>query len=186
MNKTFTLSALVVTALTSGCANFTSPARHHALNATGPQWIDYDASRRGTLLQTDKEGRLIGCAEPAPDIGLSQVNKIKVETTAADNQKNGADLEFSNTAVALAGRTQLVLALREALFRICESSINMNMTKEDTKLLFKTTLKSLSELTEAEKKTADARVMQAEKQNNEAKSSLQRAENEKLRIQMQQ
>lgn len=156
--KQITLCLLVVvSSAITGCANLTSPARDHSLSNPGVHWIDYDASRRGTFISVDKNGTYRGCAEPAPDIGLSMTTKLSASLTGADQSKTDASAEFAATALALAGRTQLVLVLRESLFRICEASLNMNFGPDQTRQLFESTLNAVTEIAKAEVAEATAR-----------------------------
>lgn len=154
-------TALVIGAL-GGCANLTPPARQHALSEKGVHWIEYDASRRGATMSVMADGTFRGCAEPAPDIGLSMVSKLSANLAGANQAKTDLSAEFSATALELAGRTQLVLVLRESLYRICEASMNTQMSAEQIKSLFESTLKTAETIAAADRDEASTRKTKAE------------------------
>jgi len=58
----------------------------------------------------------------------------------------GAEMERSVQAVALGGRDPAVLMLREMLFRVCELSMNLNLSKEETLNAYDKTLATALEM----------------------------------------
>lgn len=128
--KAVQLILLCGTAFLCGCSYMTSPARKHVLKAGTPYWLDYDASRRGTIVAPDSN-KVKSCSEPSPDVALSLVAKLE-----ASAKKTGADevsgtAEFNASVVKLAERTQMVMFLRESLYRLCEQSLNNNFSKDE-------------------------------------------------------
>lgn len=118
-----------IAALCIGCSSLTSPARPHQLEANQNYWFDYDASRRGTLLTSSTStNKFKSCAEPAPDVALSFVGKVQSEINyqELDTTQKG---ELAINVVKLAERSQMVLFFREALYRVCEMSINQDIDK---------------------------------------------------------
>ncbi|MCA9801329.1 MAG: hypothetical protein KC777_05055 [Cyanobacteria bacterium HKST-UBA02] len=115
----------------SGCASLTSPARKHTLEPGGSYLVDYDATRRGAyILQKDSGARV--CAEPAPDVALESISRIIAELRLAQQNADGkAQIELSTKVVELAGRSQLVLILRESLYRLCEQDTIVLLAKSE-------------------------------------------------------
>lgn len=134
MTRPTVVASMIVLAC-SGCASFTSPGRSTALEDGKSYWFDYDASRRGTLLvvsngtATDKKIRT--CAEPAPDVAFTLTSKIESELKYKDLDAK-AKGEVATQALKLADRTQMVMFIREAMFRLCE--INMVQPLESKNL----------------------------------------------------
>jgi hypothetical protein len=100
----------------AGCANFRPPASIHQLQANSRYWVSYDSSRRGAWIATDAAGSIKSCAEPAPDVALSFNTGLKGSVEAGGAKVSGIDASAVATAAALAGRDNVVLLAREALF----------------------------------------------------------------------
>lgn len=131
--------ALLVVAAT-GCASLTSPARVHKLEAGSSYWFDYEGSRRGMILVAvaDAKGGAVirSCAEPSPDVALA------LEASGrASGSYQGADAGVAaggrQIIDRLGERTQMVMFFREALFRVCEMSLNQNLGTEQVAALYK-------------------------------------------------
>lgn len=124
---------------TSGCSTLTSPARIHELESGKSYWFDYDATRRGTILvsadSNAKEKVLRSCAEPAPDVALNLASKIESQLSYKDisGQAKG---DLAINAVKLAERSQMVMFFREALFRLCEISVNSSLSSTEISNLY--------------------------------------------------
>ncbi len=128
---------IAVSVIVTGCSSLTDPARKHELDIKKSYWMDYDASRRGALL-FGADSSWKACAEPAPDVAIGIVAKLAGKG------------EFAQSIVNLAEKTQMVLFLRESLFRLCELSINTNITVDETKDLYKTVIDTALELVKNE------------------------------------
>lgn len=123
---------LVAVVWLGGCANLTSPTRMHELSDNKSYWFDYDASRRGALLTSKNPAgpALKTCAEPSPDIALAFTSRLlgeaKVTPPAGAGPEVAAKLEadFRSSAVELAKRTQAIMFVREAMYRLCEQALN--------------------------------------------------------------
>jgi len=149
MRSLTTLTLITGLALT-GCANFAAPSKSRTLDSTQVNWISYDASRRGTIVQP-ASSPIKTCAEPAPDIALTLVNSLKGSIDAAKTDINNIDATVSATVVALAGRNELVLVTRESLFRICEAHMNGAIQKDDVKELIAQVLSTITTIADTEK-----------------------------------
>lgn len=123
---------LLIPIVITGCASLTSPARKHeiAVEDGKSYWFDYDASRRGALMIPKDRAGHTGfkiCSEPAPDIAFDTISKFE---SKLDYEKLGAEAagELTSKAVKLAERGQTIQFLRESLFRLCELSINTELS----------------------------------------------------------
>lgn len=140
-----------------GCITFTPPAHQKELK-NGTIWLTYDASRRGTLVvPISTKTSYHFCAEPVPDVALTLANKIKlgVKQPANDISANGS-VDLGAVASALNGRTETVLLAREAMFRLCEASLNGAIPKEKYTEHFGAILKLVEELVALDKKIQDS------------------------------
>lgn len=139
----------------SGCTNFTSPARSSKLEVDTPYWFDYDASRRGAFLVPDDK-KIKVCAEPPPDVALSLVSKL--ETTIKKDEVGEATgkAEFNASVVKLAERTQMVMLLRESLYRLCEQSLRHDFTSAEILKAYEDTVKAAADLAKADVAKAEA------------------------------
>lgn len=147
----------------AGCASFTSPARKHELEASKPYWIDYDAYRRGALFIpiSTAQGRTIRtCAEPPPDVAMQLIDKFTARGGEGDINAE-VSAEVAQNALQLAQRTQIIQFLREALFRLCEISLNMRLTPEEVTSMYAKVITSAKDMSEAEKASAERSATEA-------------------------
>lgn len=147
------IAALAAIAL-SGCASLTPPARTHELTPGKPYVVDYDASRRGAYIvpvTPDGTGQFRVCAEPAPDVALESITKIIAELKLAQADVDAkTQIELSTRVVELAGRTQLVLVLRESLYRLCEQGLNGSLSQEQVSTLYTKVLDTIVMLAQSD------------------------------------
>jgi hypothetical protein len=138
--------------LLTGCATFTRPAQIHALTPNAPYLVDFDASRRGALLLPRPDGKgMMYCAEPSPDVAynsvLSLVASIQTQNPSVDAT---TQLQFQQSVVELAQRTETIQFLREALYRLCEQSLNGTMSQAAVEQEYDNALKTALALAEAD------------------------------------
>lgn len=156
MLKPILLSALALSC--GACANFSPLTKSTSVPSVSPdgaQWLTYDSSRRGTLILRDKEsGRVMSCAEPAPDTGFSFTNSFKGNGSSGGTTI-GAEASFAATLVALAGRDNLVLMTRESMFRLCEARLNGFIDNAQYNTQFSALLKQIVNIAEAIKKQSE-------------------------------
>lgn len=143
----------------ASCANLYPPSTKKEIDASTSYWISYDASRRGALV-VPRSSDIRSCAEPAPDVGLTFVNSLKGNLTKPDGTAvTGAEATASATVVALAGRNEVVLLAREALFRICEASLNGTVSDGEVKPLIELVFTKVSEIAKDRAKEAKANAL---------------------------
>lgn len=144
------LFVLTLISFVVGCSSFTSPARKHELDSKKSYWMDYDVTRRGTIV-SGSGSTWKACAEPAPDAAIGVVAKLEGGLEVAGQGEATGKGELTQSIVNLAEKTQMVLFLRESLFRLCELSINTNITPDKTQALYRAVLDSALALVEKEK-----------------------------------
>lgn len=93
-------------------------------NSDDVHWVNYDSSRRGAFIWVNKkiakeEPVMQFCAEPFPDISLD-----KDSSASLKNRFISFLISDNVESKILPGRNSGVLALREALYRLCELSVN--------------------------------------------------------------
>jgi hypothetical protein len=176
MKKWKIVTALLVV-VSGGCGLLTPPAEKHQLKKDNAYWFSYDASRRGgfMLLRNDPNAgnlRMALCSEPAPDVALDILTKLKLEAEKAEIGAK-AEGELQQKVVQLAKRTQTIEFLRESLYRLCELSVNTNISNTEIQSLYNKVLQAavtmaLAELYDQETaklKAEEAKIrVEAEKQ----------------------
>jgi len=156
--------AVASCALLASCANLYPPSSKSQIDDKQSYWMSYDASRRGTLVLAEGS-KTRSCSEPAPDVGLSFVNSVKGDlTTPGGTSVTGLDAAANATVVALAGRNDVVLLAREALFRICEASLNGTIRPGDVRPLFITVFEQVTKIAEASADESKSKANFAETQ----------------------
>lgn len=145
-----------------GCSHFVQPAREHELETNKQYWLDYDASRRGTFFFKDDQGNYRTCAEPSPDVAYQLTEKLSAMATYAGVDAKGK-ADFNRDVVNLAERTQMIMFLREALFRLCELTMNTDLKPEDHVALYKEVLGAAMNLAKAEASKGQARLLEEQR-----------------------
>lgn len=151
---------LVVVLLVStlvACTNLTSPARSKKLQPNVTYWLDYAAERRGAIA-APRSTELTVCAEPVPDVALQHTSSFLAKVDVPQSAEGELSTEFASEVVQLAGRTQTVLLLREAMYRLCEQSMNGNLNQSDIKSLFEKVLETTLLFGKADALNAGARL----------------------------
>ncbi|EHK9050378.1 hypothetical protein RH728_004234 [Vibrio vulnificus] len=161
--------------LASGCSSFTSPARYHELDDTKSYWLDYDATRRGTIVSNGNTNWK-SCAEPTPDAAMNLVSKLNGSADIAGKGKVSGSGELNQSIVKLAEKTQMVMFLRESMYRLCELSLNSNLTPEQINTLYKSVIDSSIKVIETERLLAQKEATQAEQAKLEATARLHAAD----------
>jgi hypothetical protein len=142
-----TISALLL----SGCAAIQPSTSVHAIATGQPTYIDMDASRRGVVIIPRKDSGYYVCAEPSPDVALETVSKIlaeaKTDGSAIDAK---AEAELKTAVVELSKTQTSIRFLRESLYRICEQSINQNLSAEQVTKLYELAITTALKLAEAD------------------------------------
>ena len=155
------IACLIVFAL-CGCASLTPPAVQHVLEEGKTYWLDYDASRRGTIIIPKHEKKNIAiCAEPAPDAALDIVDRFKANV-GTGKITVGAEVDVEEQVIQLAKRTQTIMFLREALYRLCELSLNYQLNEAQVKDLYEKVIDTAVKMADAELANAQQSKIEAE------------------------
>lgn len=152
--KLLTLCVLAVSTLTlGGCASMRAPVKLHPIeDPSKPHWVEVDASRRGVLIVPRPDGKgFLTCSEPSPDIALSVVATLIAEVKLTNpNIDAKTQLEFSQAVIDLSKRSQTLLFLRESMLRLCEQSLNQNLSSDQVMTLYQEAMKTALKMAEAE------------------------------------
>lgn len=173
------IAALSITCiiLISGCASFTDPARSHELGSSKSYWLDYDAYRRGTIFiqSSSARGKMVKtCSEPPPDVAKQVTDKFTVNVSSEPvNAETGAELSLN--AIKLAQRTQTIQFLRESLYRLCELSINTDLTPDNISELYGKVMESAITMAETEKIDAENESVNAQRRLQSVTSEISKA-----------
>ncbi|MDL5366568.1 hypothetical protein QSH18_13250 [Xanthomonas sp. NCPPB 2654] len=172
------LRFLIVSCLVhlTACATLTSPARLHKLEAGSSYWFDYDASRRGMVLAatTNSQGRIVvrACAEPAPDVAMQMAAQAELNVMPQVGAPGGSGSgSGAQAAKLLSERSQMVMFFREALFRVCEISMNQEFPPEKLSELYTQIISTALRLGSDKALEVDIILAQAEKSRQEAELS---------------
>ena len=159
----------------SGCGNLLSQKRAElaptrVMDQKG-EIVTLPAQLR-TLTNKSKTDAYITCAEPGPDVAISDTFKLVTgatsDTSSSINSSDGSsasaakkiglnnDLQSSTAALELAGRTQTVLLAREFLYRTCEAASNGWIEKNGVKEAHNKIIEGITGLIETDKKKAEA------------------------------
>lgn len=169
------LIVVLVVILLSGCSRLLSQktaelAPTEVTHGKG-EMVTLPAQLR-IITNKNKEGSYISCAEPGPDVALSDTFKMITGITSdtSSSINSGADssaaagnkatfnnnLQTSTTALELAGRTQTVLLAREFLYRTCEAAANGWITGAEVKAAQDQIVGQITKLINTDNKKAEA------------------------------
>jgi hypothetical protein len=120
--------------LATGCSTLPSAPAVFNQSANGQvQFVDFPSERRGAwFVKTDvktPDGVVTSykvCAEPPTDTGLSttQLLNLTADLKKLADTKAGVDSSTNSNLYELKGRTPAVLALRDVMYRMCESRLH--------------------------------------------------------------
>lgn len=145
----YLLLPLVLSAVSlSGCATLSPLTSHRYIGNKSGQWLTYDSTRRGTLIVTSPDGKIRSCSEPAPDTAYSFTNALKANGESGGTTA-GADISLAATIAELAGRDNLVLLARDAMYRLCEASANGMISSEQYATLYSAVLAQVENIATA-------------------------------------
>lgn len=166
----------------------------------GLYWFGYDMNSRGALLINRGNGKFYMCAEPAPDSALNMVASSLRELTLQGDKSGGKGQgkmeDTVNMTVQMANRTQTILFLREAMYRLCEQQANGMLDPNAVVTLYDKVVETSITLAEAqvlealaklEKKEVAQELMemfirgQLDKKKLEQEERLRQAENERFK-----
>lgn len=136
--------------LLSGCATFSPLTSHQYIGDKSGQWLTYDSTRRGTLIVRSPDGKVRSCSEPAPDTAYSFTNALKANVESGGTTA-GTDISLAANIAELAGRDNLVLLARDAMYRLCEASANGMISTEQYATLYSAVLAQVANIATASK-----------------------------------
>ncbi|WP_292995195.1 hypothetical protein [Nitrosomonas sp.] len=165
---------LLLASLLSGCSSLLSQKTAELAPSRETQGkgetLTIPAQLR-TITNKNNIGSFVSCAEPGPDVAMSDTFKlitgITSDTSSSVNSGTGStasagnkaslnnDLQTSTTALELAGRTQIVLLAREFLYRTCEAASNGWIDGTKVGVAHTEIIKQITGLIETDKKKAE-------------------------------
>lgn len=158
-----------------GCRAFTSPARTRQIpNPETVTWIDYDASRRGSfVIPAGSNVKLV--SEPSPDVALGMVVDALAKVSYS-GVEGSASVKVTETVTELGKRTQTIMFLREALFRLEQMSVNNSLSATQQLEVYNKVLDASLLLAKSDHNATEAKRLEAEQE-------LQRINLETMKIQ---
>ena len=176
-----TLTACILLLALSGCV--LAPQKARTINSDifgdNREMITIPANLRTVDIRKTKSGYIV-CSEPMPDVAMSNVLKLAVEASQAQEASassvTGEDSvssslsnttgikgnsEAATTALQLAGRTQVVLLAREFLYRNCVARANNWIDDPAFKESQNKIIDQISNMIDADKARADADIARA-------------------------
>lgn len=146
--------------LLSGCQAFTPPVSQSEIGQ-GNRWFKYNSDYRGAVA-IGKESKLTYCAEASPDSARSFKLDLSADLAKPDASTIGAAANYADAIVQLSTRSQSLLVVREAFYRLCERAIANAMSDTDYNTNFKAVLTTAEALFKVELTKAEAAKTQAE------------------------
>ncbi len=135
----------------AGCATAPSVSVHQ-LQPNQPYWMTTDASARGITMIPRPDGKgMEVCAEPSPDAMLQTVAQLTAQVQLQNPQVDAqTQVQFSTAVIELTQRTQTIVFLREVLYRVCEQSLNQNLTSDQVMQLEEMAMQTALKMAEAD------------------------------------
>jgi hypothetical protein len=146
----------------SGCSVFESSARKHQLVDDGKTayWFDYNSNRRGAFLIPDnKKVKII--SEPSPDTAMENTFKL-LGSVNYQSVTGQVSADLSQQIIQLGQRTEMIMFLRETMFRLSEAGNNAGWKGANYKTLYEKIVDASVTLAQAEKSQADAEKLKAQ------------------------
>lgn len=161
---------LIAAPILGACQHFQWSASKEEFDTAKPFWFQYDAERRGAFV-FPTNGTAKMCSEPPPDVAMQLTEKILAEIETKEALAKGKlDAEFGSSVVDLAKRSQSLMFLREALFRLCEQSLNGNLGPTEVASRYDKVLGLIEALWKMETDAIAVKRVQAEAQKTEAEA----------------
>lgn len=150
-------ATVALAAALAGCNTFTPPSQMKPVTDDGVYWMSYNSDRRGAMVVRGSS-QLKVCSEPAPDTASNFESELKVvkQEVAEASGKAG------QSVVILPGRNSTVLTLREALYRLCELSLNRQDVPPDRLMdAYDKVITAVTQYAKAEAQIETAKAAQA-------------------------
>lgn len=165
-----TYPLLSLTMVISACSAFYPPVNRGALEDGKSHWFVYDSNYRGAIVISGG-GRKF-CAEPSPDTAVTGNIDVKIDVDKASVVDASVGLSAASALTRLSERSQAILVLRESMYRLCEQSINGNMSDNDYLDAFKETLNAVKLIFKTELKIAEGEENRSKAELAEAMKNL--------------
>lgn len=147
MKQTWILLFAIVLGTCSGCSHFDGADVHALSENSSASVVFFNPDSRATIAIPNEAQHLKYkfCSEQASDVAFNKAmetaQKVSVSTNGVDIGAENA-YQLANTAVLTAQKSQGVLFLREAMYRLCEMSLNNTLDKAELKNMWDGVLKT--------------------------------------------
>lgn len=166
-------------------------------------WSHYDATKRGSLIYIDKNGRIRVLAENPPDAAIQSITNITASANVSGKVDASLVYKTSKSIAELGKRTASVNMLRDALYRLNEMYYatrdekenyikffyDKGYTKENVKSLFED--KSLSSIKNIDSlfikvidNAKEIAIKEAEADIEKSKSDISKYKNDKAKMEV--
>ncbi|HIC8646180.1 TPA: hypothetical protein ACW7X5_003452, partial [Elizabethkingia meningoseptica] len=98
--------------------------------------VSYDASRRGSIIFTDKQGKIIVISEPPPDVATKLATELGAKADVIGKVNTELYLQTTKSIAELGKRTSAVNILRDALYKLSELKLKNDSLDKQTVALF--------------------------------------------------
>ncbi|WP_336664527.1 hypothetical protein [Elizabethkingia meningoseptica] len=132
--------------------------------------VSYDASRRGSIIFTDKQGKIIVISEPPPDVATKLATEIGAKADVFGKVNSELYLQTTKSIAELGRRTSAVNILRDALYKLSELKLKNDSLDKQTVALFIKILDVAQSVSQAELQNEIKETTKAETERIEAKT----------------
>lgn len=136
-------------------------------STNGVKIVDFPAERRGGWVAPQKDGTIRICSEPPTDVGINvtQLISLAAELKKGDVGAGGSlDSSLISSIVELKGRTPAVLALRDVMYRMCESRVSGNTLTADELKIYDRIVSVIADFAKADLANAQEKQEKASRQ----------------------
>jgi hypothetical protein len=143
--------ALILSALFLAGCGAQRDVRVNAAPKTGTYAYSLPADLRAAYVRSDTGVRV--CSEPSPDVALkstAELGATLANKTPTTDQSAKLESSLLVEVVQLAGRNSRTLMAREVLYRICETSANLDLDPAATTQLWTMAIEYLQKYAELE------------------------------------
>ncbi|OPC32056.1 hypothetical protein BAX97_12280 [Elizabethkingia meningoseptica] len=132
--------------------------------------VSYDASRRGSIIFTDKQGKIIVISEPPPDVATKLATELGAKADVIGKVNTELYLQTTKSIAELGKRTSAVNILRDALYKLSELKLKNDSLDKQTVALFMKILDVAQSVSQVELQNEIKETAKAETEKIEAKT----------------
>jgi hypothetical protein len=153
----FTIPAIGAALALSGCAALKPPPEGKLFERGGVSMVVVPSESRETYF-SDPKSLERHCRAPSPDVSLTSSEGVSINVPSPAGKGVGIGEDASTAALGLGGRSPAVLISRELLYRACELSNNLNLSRDQSLKLFQDVLAAIVKISTAQTGAGTAAV----------------------------